>query len=175
MPRRLGTIQQRHVEAQLKALGSGKQLQPPASGWVRTIRRALGMTTAELARRLGVSRQAVTQLEIAEQRGTASWTSLRKAANAMDCDLAYAILPRGSLTDVLMRQAREQARRHVERSAHSMELGSHPVDAVDVELQVEEVARHLAAERSSALWTPEPGDASARPARRPRHQPRTGG
>ena len=41
-------------------------LQRPPRGWVKAIREALGMTTGQLARRLGVSQRAVVLLERSE-------------------------------------------------------------------------------------------------------------
>jgi predicted DNA-binding mobile mystery protein A len=120
------------------------------------------MTTEQLASRMGVTRQAVLQLELAEQRKTVTWTTLRKAAEAMDCEVVYAVLPRGSLNQVLLRQGRRQAERHVERISHSMKLDAHVVGPAEQERQVEELAAHLAAERSRALWSSE---SRAEPAR----------
>jgi hypothetical protein len=73
----------------------------------------------------------------------------------MDCEVVYAVLPRGSLNQVLLRQGRKQAEKHVNRIAHSMKLDAHVVGPAEQERQVEELATHLAAERSRGLWTTE--------------------
>jgi predicted DNA-binding mobile mystery protein A len=98
-------------------------------------------------------------MELAEQRKTVTWTTLRKAAEAMDCEVVYAVVPRGSLNQVLLRQGRKQAERHVERISHSMKLDAHVVGPAEQERQVEELATHLAAERSRALWASERAEA----------------
>ena len=61
------------------------------------------MTTEQLARRMKVTRHAVLQMEAAERGQSATMTSLRTAADAMDGDAVYAIVPRGSLNEVLKR------------------------------------------------------------------------
>lgn len=70
--------------------------QAPAEGWLRQVRLSRGATQQTLADALGCKRQACAQLERSEARGAISLYSLRKAAAAMDCELVYALVPRGS-------------------------------------------------------------------------------
>ena len=70
--------------------------QAPADGWLRQVRLARGVTQQALADALGCKRQACAQLERSEARGAISLYSLRKAAAAMDCELVYALVPRGA-------------------------------------------------------------------------------
>ena len=70
--------------------------QAPAEGWLRQVRLARGVTQQALADALGCKRQACAQLERSEARGAISLYSLRKAAAAMDCELVYALGPRGA-------------------------------------------------------------------------------
>lgn len=72
-------------------------LSPPRGGWVAAIRNALGMTQAHLAERLGVSRQAVSQLEAREAEGSATLKALEDAAQSLGGRLVYAIVPDGAL------------------------------------------------------------------------------
>ncbi|HZZ37352.1 MAG TPA: helix-turn-helix domain-containing protein, partial [Caulobacteraceae bacterium] len=52
----------------------------PPKGWLRAVRDALGMTTKQLARRLGVSQPRVVALEKGEVDESVTLTSLRRAA-----------------------------------------------------------------------------------------------
>ena len=159
MTKRLSVIQLRQLDVRLEKVRELPALEAPPDGWIRTLRQALGMTTEQLAVRMKVTRQAVLQLEAAERNKTATWSSLRKAADAMDCEVAYALVPRGSLNQVLVRQGRKQAERHLARISHSMKLDAHMVGPAEQERQIDELAAHLAADRSRALWAaePEPG------------------
>ena len=65
---------------------------------LRRVRQVLGLPMAEVARALGVSRSVVFRLEQREGRGTISLRALNRAANAMDCKLVYAVIPRGGET-----------------------------------------------------------------------------
>src|SRR5580658_7650966 len=85
----------------------------PHRGWIRAIRDALGMSSAELATRLGVSQQAVADLERSEAQDTIKLETLRRAADALDCDLAYVLVPRIPLEDEVRAQARRKAQARV--------------------------------------------------------------
>ena len=65
----------------------------PSKGWIHTIRQALGVSSGELARRLGTSRQLPLQLEKGEAEDRITLKSLRAVANALDCDLSICICP----------------------------------------------------------------------------------
>ena len=79
-------------------------------GFISEIRGALGMSTYQLARRLEISQPAATKLEQRERDGTISLNSLRKAAEALDCNLVYAFVPKRSLLETLRVQALRAAR-----------------------------------------------------------------
>ena len=73
----------------------------PHKGWIRAIRDALGMSSTELAARIGVSQQRVSQIEQGELQETITLETLRRAANALDCDLVYVLEPRTSLDEAV--------------------------------------------------------------------------
>ena len=119
----------------------------PARGWVRAIREALDMSCTDLGMRLGISRQAVSQLERSEIDGTIQLETLRRAAEAMDCTLVYAIVPNGSLEEIVDRRAFEVASVTADRVAHTMRLEDQGVDPSDL---VRELANEAKSSRS--LW-----------------------
>ena len=59
----------------------------PKTGWIRAIRDALGMSSSQLAKRMGISQQAVTNLEQREAQGSATLSALRAAAAALDLEM----------------------------------------------------------------------------------------
>jgi len=63
------------------------------------------MTAADLAARMGVTGPAVRSLENKEMAGGARLSSLRRAAEAMDCTFVYAFLPNTSLQQTVEQQA----------------------------------------------------------------------
>lgn len=94
----------------------------PVLGWVRAIRDALGMSGADMARRMGVTQPNISQLEKSETNGTIQLDTLHRAAAAMDCTLVYALVPNGSLDEVVRRRARFVAERELAATDQSMRL-----------------------------------------------------
>jgi len=63
--------------------------------WLRRVRQALGLHVTDIARALKVNKSVIYRLEKSEDKKSISLNSLEKAAEAMDCKLVYAIVPRG--------------------------------------------------------------------------------
>lgn len=111
-------------------------LAPPAKGWIRVLRDALGMTGSDVAARMGVTQSRVAAIERAEVNGTVKLDTLQRAAEAMGCKLVYALVPlEGTLDGMVRDQARNVARDRLARAAHTMRLEGQEVavDPVDVE------------------------------------------
>src|ERR1700686_5339737 len=68
----------------------------PTIGWIKALRQSLGLTTVAFARRLQVAQQTVVDLESSERAGTITLASLRRAADALDAQFVYALVPRKS-------------------------------------------------------------------------------
>ena len=66
--------------------------------WLKRVRQALGVQMTEMARELKVNRSVIQRLEESEDRKGISLRALEKVADAMECKLVYAIVPRGGKT-----------------------------------------------------------------------------
>ena len=110
------------LDTQLSAEARLRETVTPSVGWIASIRQALGMNLRQLANRLGVSPQAVAVLENGERRGSISVTSLRKVAEALDCDLIVALVPRRSLGAMVEQRAHEMTLETRRRVEHTMGL-----------------------------------------------------
>jgi transcriptional regulator with XRE-family HTH domain len=88
------------------------------------VREAVGLTQAEVAEKAGVKRQSYAQFENHEERGSITLSSLRRAAEAMDCELVYYVAPRGTVarTYAGLAQVHDPMARHLGASEHSMRL-----------------------------------------------------
>jgi predicted DNA-binding mobile mystery protein A len=99
------------------------KLPRPKKGWIRAIREAMGVSYADLGSRLQASRSLSVQQEKAEVEDRITLKSLRAYANALDCDLIYALVPRGSsIEDTIALRERAAASLTVRRVEHSMAL-----------------------------------------------------
>lgn len=136
-----------------KSLLSWNSLRPrPAEGWIRTIRRALGMTVGDLGRRVGISAPAVSQLEKAEREYAITLSRLQALAEALDCDLVYAFVPRTSLGTFLKREAEQIARGRVNRVQHSMSIEAQGVGNAEIKNQVREQTEEILAGNWRRIW-----------------------
>ncbi len=124
----------------------------PRTGWVRAIREALGMSGAALARRLGISQAGVRKLESSEASDAITLASLRKLAEALDCELRYALVPRKPLAQALHDRAEELARARMGPISHSMALEDQAVDESVSKLQLELAIDQLLKGSRRALW-----------------------
>lgn len=96
----------------------------PVHGWLRAIRESAALTQAALATKLGLSRQSYAALETSEARGAISLSSLQRAADAMDCELVYFVVPRAAVATSFTALAthHDPARAHLLATEHSMSL-----------------------------------------------------
>jgi len=88
------------------------------------VRESVNLTQASLAKKLRMSRQSYAALETSEARGAISLNSLQRAAEAMDCELVYFIVPRATTADSFTSLAarHDPARAHLIATEHSMSL-----------------------------------------------------
>jgi predicted DNA-binding mobile mystery protein A len=107
-----------------RSLNGAKNLPPrPSDGWLASVREALGLSLAELGRRVNAPKQNIQQFERAEARDRITLGNLRRVANAMSCDLVYVLLPKsGSFAELAEGSVRESAARDVKRVIHTMAL-----------------------------------------------------
>lgn len=125
---------------------------PPRGGWLRAIRQALGMTTRQLAARIGIAQPTLVQAEKSEVDGRISLAQLRRIAAALDCDLQYVLVPRTPLRIRVAAQAEMVARKRVAAVAHTMALEAQGTGAKFKRAQVRQIARELTAGRRARLW-----------------------
>ena len=123
----------------------------PPKGWIRAVRDALGMTGVQFAKRLKVSPQSVDALEKSEANGSIKVDTLRRAAEALDCTLVYALVPKTSLANTVRNRARKIAIRELERVAHTMKLEAQGTGDADLEARIDAYIRLTLKDRD--LWS----------------------
>ena len=124
----------------------------PPSGWIKAVREGLGMAASHLAARLGVTTSTVTRLETSEADDTVSLASLRRAAEALGCELHYALVPKQSLSDTLESRALALARQQMTFISHTMALEAQATSRETVEAQTRALAEDLLKGSRRALW-----------------------
>jgi predicted DNA-binding mobile mystery protein A len=142
----------RHLDKRFASLRPLVKNARPPKGWLRAIRDALGMTTAQFARRLGVSQPRIIELEQSEISGAVTLNTLQRAAEALGCRLVYALVPEKPLAETVRERADLVAQRQLKAVEQTMRLEDQSVKdktaAKDLHRQfVEELMR-----RPARLW-----------------------
>lgn len=145
----------RHLDARFRALRPLATSPRPAHGWLRAVRNALGMTTTQAAARVGVVQSAYTAIERGEVEGAVTLRTLRRAAEALDCRLVYALVPNKPLSETVEDRARCVALESIAVSEHTMRLEGQGVASKSAHKELlrkatEELLRH-----PSRLWRDE--------------------
>jgi predicted DNA-binding mobile mystery protein A len=125
--------------------------QMPASGWIKAVRGALGISERAFAKRLGIKQPTLQDLERGERSGSVTLESLRRAAYALDADFVYAIVPRKPLRATIAARARVLAQERLESIAQTMAMEGHALTRQQLKRQFEELADELE-KKPSELW-----------------------
>lgn len=152
-----GQLSQRKLlERKLKPWITLREDHRPPTGWLKAIRGALGITTRQLAERLGVQHAAILQFEKKEAEGKVSIETIQRLARAMRCQMVYAIVPElpfESLDGIIDEQARTAARAIVSQVDHTMRLEEQGIASERLDEQVQELAARLKAGSDPILWS----------------------
>lgn len=124
----------------------------PKQGWVRTIRKALGMTIKQLAKRLSVDPSRVVKIETSETQGAITLRTLQSVAEAFDCKLVYSFIPKSSLKEIVKEQAKKVAAIQIKKTAHTMDLEAQSVGENWLEEQRKDLVAELLRKSWKHLW-----------------------
>jgi predicted DNA-binding mobile mystery protein A len=110
------------------------------------------MTTAQFARRLGVSQPRIVELEQSEASGGVTLNTLQRAAEALGCRLVYALVPERPLAETVRERTDLIAERHLASVEQTMRLED---QAVKGKTAGKELRRRMIDDllrRPSRLW-----------------------
>jgi predicted DNA-binding mobile mystery protein A len=126
----------------------------PPAGWLRSIREALGMTSAVLGERLGMTASGARKLEQAEAADAITLGTLRRVAEALDCDLQYALVPRRPLGEMRWQQALHLAHQWQQRAGRTMALEAQSVasPSATADERLEDMAEEILRTSGTRLW-----------------------
>lgn len=111
-------------------------------GWIKYMRSVLGMTLKDLANLTQLSLPTVAQIEKREAQGKVTLETLAKMAEAMECELVYAFVPKENLTDLIEKKAFEKATESLANADTHMSLEDQKVKG-ELESRIERVAQKL--------------------------------
>ena len=127
------SLRRKQLDRSLRAFAEARQEARPPRGWIRAVREALGLSLEKVATKLGgVNRRRILTFEESEANDKITLRSLRRVAEAMDCELVYAIVPKpGTLTELADKLERDRVVKEVGRVARTMALEDQATDNTD--------------------------------------------
>lgn len=131
-------LARRKLDEKFKKLNLSS-IEKPSQGWVKAIRQALGMTTYQLAKLLNIKQPRILEMEKTES--SLSLKSLEKVADALNCKLVYALVPKTSLESMAYGQAEKKAKKILAKVSHNMALENQtPIyDKIELEDMIQEL------------------------------------
>jgi predicted DNA-binding mobile mystery protein A len=142
----------RHLDQRFAVLRPLLKNPRPPKGWVRAIRDALGMTTTQLARRIGVSQPRVVELEQSEVGGSITLHSLQRAAEALGCRVVYVLMPDKPLAEMVRERAEHIADLRAASIEHTMRLEGQTVRDKTAAKKLREQLIEDLSRRPARLW-----------------------
>ena len=140
----------RMVDRAVEQIGS---LQVPPEGWLTTMRKALGMSARQLARRAGVTKAAIYQAERQERERGITIRQMEKLADSLEGRFIYAIVPaQGDISDRLRVQACAKAEGIVRRTSSHMALEKQSLTNAQLVQEIERLANRLVHDMPSDFW-----------------------
>jgi predicted DNA-binding mobile mystery protein A len=141
------------VDAKIHQLRKVEKLVIPSSGWVYTIRQALGMSMRQLGNKMGITPQSVKEIEEREQNDTISIKVLRQFGKSLDLKLIYGFIPPdGSLEAIIEKRAFELAKEIVGRTSMTMKLEDQENNPKRLQKAIKEKAAEIKFEMPKYLW-----------------------
>jgi predicted DNA-binding mobile mystery protein A len=110
------------ISRRLEQLRTFSQETQGIKSWSEYLRIGLGMTLEQLAKRLGVSQSTVSAAEKSEKEKRITLKKLEALAEALECDLVYAFIPRKKLEDIIDDKAAEKTLVTISRADKHMGL-----------------------------------------------------
>ncbi len=146
------TTARKALDSKIASLPPLQKMQRPHKGWIKAVKEALGMSSKQLAARLGVSPPRITALEKSEVDETVTLASLRRAAEALDCALVYSFVPKGSFEEVLQARARRIAADIIGKVDHTMRLEAQNLQSDTLNEEIENLAAQILREQHKIIW-----------------------
>ena len=142
----------KQLDLQLLSLKKQGYYLVPKQGWVRTLRKTLGMTINQLAKRLHVDPSRIVKIETSEVQKAVTLRTLQSVAEAFDCTLVYSFIPNSSLEKSVQNQVRKIATEQIKKTAHTMDLEAQSVEQDWLDAELKDLTYELLHKSWKHLW-----------------------
>ncbi len=153
MNKRTHKLQLEQLEKKLEEYKALRELNVPSKGWIYSIRNTLKMTLSQFGSRLGITAQSAREIENREQSGSITLKSISEAAEALNMQFVYCLIPKkDSLSKIIENRAYQLAKEIVSRTSQSMRLENQENLPERLEKAVMEKTKVISDEMPRYLW-----------------------
>ena len=153
MDKKYKRIAREQLDQNIQRLQPLKNINVPLKGWIKAVRESIGMTSTQLAKRLGVSQPRVTQIEKEEINGSLTINMMRKVAEALNCNYYYSILPLEENLETLLRiRVTLIVKKKYENVKHTMKLEAQGLDEFSMNKEIEHAVKEIMRELPKTIW-----------------------
>jgi predicted DNA-binding mobile mystery protein A len=145
-------LARKHLDQRLAQWRPTSNLACPPRGWIRAIREAIGMTAAQLALRLNVSKPRVSAMEKGEVNSTLTLETINRIAEAMNCTFVYALVPNTPLESMVMEQAQKKVAERLARVDHTMKLEAQGLSDAEIAGERDRIIQEILKGNLRGLW-----------------------
>ena len=124
----------------------------PQEGWIKTIREALGLSTAQLGKKAGLDQSRISRLENAEKDGSLKLSSLQKIAKGLNMKFVYGFVPEQSLEEVVRTQARKIALKRLKKLNATMRLERQELSPEEQQKALNDMIEKILVEQPKDFW-----------------------
>lgn len=124
----------------------------PQSGWIKTIREALGLSARQLGKRSGLDQSRISRLENAEKTGNLKIASLHKIANGLDMQFVYGFVPAGTLEEMVQARAKHIALKRMKRLNDTMNLEKQGLSEEEQKKALEDMIEKIVVDQPKDFW-----------------------
>lgn len=125
----------------------------PIQSWIQHIRTALGLSTYQLAKLMGIRQASIFTMEKREGEGHITLDTLQKAAQAMGCELVYAFVPQSSLETFVRSEEKKLADKLFVKTNTTMTLEQQGLTHEDAKTQKDVLYENIKTKPLKYLWS----------------------
>ena len=122
------------------------------TGWIKSIREALGMTSSQLAARAGLSQSRISHIENAETEGNIKLSTMQNIARSLGMEFVYGFVPKDTLEAMVREQARKIAMERMKRLSHTMSLELQELSAKNKESALKDMIDKILIDEPKDFW-----------------------
>jgi len=110
------------------------------------------MSAKQLAYRMNITQQSVARIEKDEPVGSLTIKTMRRTAEALDCQFVYGFIPKTSLEETVRARAKQVAGKRLARASQTMALEAQSLHEEENQHVLSELVEELMNNPPSNLW-----------------------